>query len=53
MKKTILVLIALAAISTGASAETRAPSMWSGKYEANLRNAGLPISGGMSWATHL
>lgn len=50
--KTIALLITLAALSTGAVAETRAPSMWSGKYEANLRNAGMPISGGQAWGTH-
>lgn len=53
MNKSIFGLIALILAFPAFSDETRINTTRdSGSYEASLRTAGIPLSGGLAWATH-
>lgn len=53
MNKTLLCLAALLVAAPAISGESRIHSTRdSGGYEATLRQAGIPLAGGLAWATH-
>lgn len=53
MNKPLLCLAALLIASPAFSGESRMHSTRdSGSYEATLRQAGIPLAGGMAWTAH-